>query len=227
MITTFESPANGYRVQVSDRAAFCWTLLFGGLYFLARGSIRHFFIGLILGACTFGISWLIYPFLAANILRAMYYERGYREISTEPSPSLLPALAVILLLAGGAGYWFHFIRPNQQSSAEPTAATADSTDSLPAQPRPTPHPAVSARAEAVRLYPSLAQKDSPLNRSFLALYERTRTQDPNVLLRADWPLVLAEEAASSLGVSSPTASFSTPRPQQWRPAGTSLDKKPR
>ena len=82
MTTFYEQPSNGYRVQVSDGACFLWTLLFGGLFFLVRGSVRHFFIGFILGACTFGISWLIYPFFASGILRTMYLERGYREVIT-------------------------------------------------------------------------------------------------------------------------------------------------
>lgn len=48
---------------------FLWCLLFGVFYFAYKGVWGHFWLGLFLGAVTFGISWLIYPFFAKGILR--------------------------------------------------------------------------------------------------------------------------------------------------------------
>ena len=81
-MATFENPANGYHVKVGTLGPFIWTLLFGALYFLVKGSFKHFLLGIILGMCTLGISWLIYPFFSPGIIRRMYLEKGYRQIDS-------------------------------------------------------------------------------------------------------------------------------------------------
>ena len=57
-----------------------------------------------------------------------------------------------------------------------------------------------ARAEAIRLYPELSKKDSPLNKAFIALHQQATQTDPKSLTKPDWPLTLAREAAASVGI---------------------------
>ncbi len=57
-----------------------------------------------------------------------------------------------------------------------------------------------ANAEAIRIYPALAQKDSPLNKAFVALYAQAKQSNPKLLATPDWPLTLARQAAASLVV---------------------------
>ena len=57
-------------------------------------------------------------------------------------------------------------------------------------------------AQAIRLYPALAEKDSPLNKAFLALYADAKAKTPEVFQLGDWPVRLAGAAASSLGIQS-------------------------
>jgi hypothetical protein len=74
----FKNPANGY--IESSSIPFLWCLLFGPLYFAAKGIWRHVFIGMLLGFCTFGISWLLYPFLARGIVHKAYAQRGWQLV---------------------------------------------------------------------------------------------------------------------------------------------------
>jgi hypothetical protein len=103
-------------------------------------------------------------------------------------------VAVVLVLRTG------FISPRA-----PTTAPEVSTDASPspAAPPAAPHPATTARAEAVRLYPALSQQDSPLNRTFLSLYDQTRQTDPKALADPSWPLTLAARAAAALSTPPP------------------------
>ena len=79
------------------------------------------------------------------------------------------------------------------------------------KPAPTPHPAKGATEAAIRLYPDLAKKDSTFNRTFVELYEQTKTANPESLTAVDWPLDVARRTAAMLGVlESPTAA--TPAP---------------
>lgn len=74
----FKNPANGH-VETAHSAGL-WTLLFGSLYFAVKGVWTHAFISFILALCTFGISWLIYPFYGTQIVRTSYLRRGWIEI---------------------------------------------------------------------------------------------------------------------------------------------------
>ena len=79
-MAAFENSANNHRVEVGTFGPFIWTLLFGALYFLVKGSFKHFLLGIIAAIITVGISWFIYPFFAPGIIRNMYLEKGYRQI---------------------------------------------------------------------------------------------------------------------------------------------------
>jgi len=74
---TFEK--SGYIENCKAPALF--TLLFGPLYFIFKGTVRHAIIALILGLLTNGITILIYPFFAKKILRGHYGRKGYTEVT--------------------------------------------------------------------------------------------------------------------------------------------------
>jgi glutaredoxin-like YruB-family protein len=110
----------------------------------------------------------------------------------KPLVSLI--LATGLLVAGWmnrdklGGLW---------AQAGPTLEQA--TSSLGLRGVPTPHPARTAQAQALAIYPGLARADSELNRKFVAFYKQAQVSDPALLAQSDWPLQLAERAVVSLG----------------------------
>ena len=200
MTTTFEHPQNGYRVRVNDGASFILTLLFGGFYFLARGSVRHFFLGLLLGLLTFGLSWLVYPFFAAGILRNMYFERGYNEVPTEDvSGSLAPVLALAVLAPLAVAVWYHFPRASTDELAakpvpsRPALARAPSLSASPDSQRV----AVSKR-EAVLRYPELGVPGSAFNAAFVTRHGLYQQELPEFFQDENWPMRLADEVARTV-----------------------------
>ena len=48
------------------------------------------------------------------------------------------------------------------------------------------------------MFPELARDGSPLNAKFLQLYEKAKAANSSVLQKADWPIVLARQAAAEL-----------------------------
>lgn len=72
----FKNPQNGY-IEELPALAWLWTLLFGAIYFAVRGVWTHAIVGLILAIFTYGISWLIYPFFAKNIIATHYLKTGW------------------------------------------------------------------------------------------------------------------------------------------------------
>ncbi|MGL4973360.1 MAG: HrgC protein [Culicoidibacterales bacterium] len=55
-------PQTGHMIQVKQ--GFSWTTLFFGLFVpLLRGDLKWAIIMLALGAITFGLSWLVMPFI--------------------------------------------------------------------------------------------------------------------------------------------------------------------
>jgi hypothetical protein len=69
-------PSNGYMEEISSPGL--WTLLFGGLYFAYKGVWSHAVLGLMLAIFTCGISWLVYPFFARDIVVRSYLRRGWQ-----------------------------------------------------------------------------------------------------------------------------------------------------
>ncbi len=92
MIITFTNPANGYSENYNTSTAPLWCLLFGFLYWLVRGNIFHAIIALVLAFCTFGASWLIYPFFANQINIKSYGKKGWIQNGATP-PIYTPAAA--------------------------------------------------------------------------------------------------------------------------------------
>lgn len=72
----FKNPMNGY-VERVPRDVWVYVLLFGGLYFLAKGVWTHAAASFAAAFLTFGISWLVYPFFAKKIMRSHYLRNGW------------------------------------------------------------------------------------------------------------------------------------------------------
>ena len=79
MAYVFQNPMNNYQEKVSS-SVFLWVLIFGSFYFMVKGIWAHAVISLICAVCTFGASWLIYPFFAKGIVRRNYLKKGWIEI---------------------------------------------------------------------------------------------------------------------------------------------------
>lgn len=95
----FRNKTNGYEETVST--PWLWTILFGGLYFIAKGLIAPLVIWLIL-AITFYASMgapatilliimnIIMATLSGSIIRAAYLRKGW-EIIEEDGTAIAPA----------------------------------------------------------------------------------------------------------------------------------------
>ncbi len=75
----FKNTSNNHIETVSG-LTWLWTLLFGIIYFAIKGVWRHVLVGFILSICTFGISWLIYPFFAKGIIKNQYLRNGWKAV---------------------------------------------------------------------------------------------------------------------------------------------------
>jgi hypothetical protein len=70
----------------------------------------------------------------------------------------------------------------------------------PPTPVPTPNPAPGAIEAAEEFYPALAQKGSAFNLMFIDLYHYTENTNPQELVSPNWPLELAGQIGSKLGI---------------------------
>lgn len=89
-VPTFQNPQNDHRESV-DSLAILWSLLFGWIYFAAKGLWAHIAIQVIivlsLGMLTGGPGaliavplWLVYACLAPSIIAGRYRTAGWREV---------------------------------------------------------------------------------------------------------------------------------------------------
>lgn len=89
-----------------------------------------------------------------------------------------------------------------------------------------------SQAEAVREFPELVQQGSNFNKRFVERFNSLKIARDSLLLRDDWPEVLAREIGVELDVAPllpPTSIASTsptPASTPWTPLGTMLDQKP-
>ncbi len=74
----FQNPNNDYTESV--QLPFLWCLMFGTLYFLVKGVWSHAIISLVLAVVTVGISWLLYPFFAKDIMIKSYLKKGWSKL---------------------------------------------------------------------------------------------------------------------------------------------------
>jgi len=118
------------------------------------------------------------------------------------------------------------------SKVAPPETTDESTRPAPSvavvTPAPSkPHSAEGAKEAAVKLYPDLGVKDSTFNKTFVDLYAEASQRNPDLLTRADWPLVLANRAAQILSVSPATptpVAVAAPPPPPPPPTPGALDR---
>lgn len=75
----FKNPSNGY-IEETPLYAWLWILLFGTLFFIVKGIWRHALISFLCALLTWGISCLVYPFFASNIMRKHYLRKGWIEV---------------------------------------------------------------------------------------------------------------------------------------------------
>lgn len=154
-------------------------------------------------------------------------------------------LLVLLICVAGALYkagklpYFQNNTPEEQT---PTASVSIETTPSPTpqvtQTLPPTHSVEQATAQAIRLYPALAQKDSPFNKAFVLLYTQSKEKNPQLIATSDWPIRLANQVAASLGVApqavpvaTPVAAIpastplaATPKPTPWQPMSTRMDQ---
>ena len=78
-VLRFRNPKNGSTEEVSHPGL--WTLLFGSFYFALRRVWPHALASFIAALLSFGLSWLVYPFFAHEIIRVHYLKSGWEELS--------------------------------------------------------------------------------------------------------------------------------------------------
>lgn len=74
----FRNPSNNYEDDVG--AAGLWCFLFGFVYFAVKGVWTHAVASLILAIMTGGISWLLYPFFAKQVVEKNYLRKGWIKV---------------------------------------------------------------------------------------------------------------------------------------------------
>ena len=84
-VLQFQNPENGFIEEVAN--APLWVLLFGGIYFAVKGVWTHAVAGILAAFCTCGLSWLIYPFFADQIMRTHYLRKGWLLCSDQKDPT--------------------------------------------------------------------------------------------------------------------------------------------
>ena len=73
-------------VKAGIKVGFSWTLFFFGVFVpLFRGDIKYFLIMLVAALVTFGLSWLVFPFIYNQLFVKDLIAAGYRpegEVAT-------------------------------------------------------------------------------------------------------------------------------------------------
>ncbi|MEA3209038.1 MAG: hypothetical protein QOE70_2095 [Chthoniobacter sp.] len=123
------------------------------------------------------------------------FQSGYREVGIPASKSSGAfAFVVLLLLAGGVAFWYFQISPMPESDSTPAQAIAANT-SIATTPTHRLTTIAEAQREAVRRYPQLGTAGSPLNKAFVAEFNRRKQANPDFFRTPDWPMRLADELA--------------------------------
>ena len=78
-VNTFRNPQNGHEERV--RLPRLWVLLFGALYFAARGMWRPAIWLFLLFIPTVGLAWVYCVIQAPSIVRADYLRRGWAPVT--------------------------------------------------------------------------------------------------------------------------------------------------
>ncbi len=75
----FQNPQNNHEEKVAGWTSWLWVFLFGPLYWLVKGVMKHALLHFILAFSI--IAWFIYPFFTYSILRKHYLRRGWIELA--------------------------------------------------------------------------------------------------------------------------------------------------
>ena len=81
----FKNPLNGYVETSTARFSWLWCFCFGAFYFLFKGNWKHVFLYILIGICTFCISWFVYPFYVRQINDAAYLRAGWVPVTADDS----------------------------------------------------------------------------------------------------------------------------------------------
>jgi hypothetical protein len=120
----------------------------------------------------------------------------------------LTYLALLILIAIGAGFFWATDRPKKSAQSMATPAntpapsklrrTTDSASTSTIAPARITTAAEGTR-EALRLYPELGVANSPLNREFVARYHSYQRLQPDFFQDPAWPVILVKECAAVIG----------------------------
>ncbi len=77
MLNKFKNPHNDYVETATTPLGILACFLFGPLYFLFKGNIKHFALSILLAICTVGMSFFIYPFFVYAINAKHYLRKGW------------------------------------------------------------------------------------------------------------------------------------------------------
>jgi hypothetical protein len=80
--TRFRNPANGYEEDATG--SWLWCFLFGPIYFALKGVWNHAVFSAGLAIVTCGLSWLMYPFFAREIVARNYLRKGWIAVTATP-----------------------------------------------------------------------------------------------------------------------------------------------
>jgi hypothetical protein len=73
-----------YDHRKSVKVGFSWTtLLFGGLVPLFRGNASWCIAMVVVAICTFGISWIVFPFFYNKVYLIDLLEKGYTLVDSK------------------------------------------------------------------------------------------------------------------------------------------------
>jgi len=78
----FQNPSTGAIQEVSSMA-WLWVFLFGFVYFAVKGVWWHVLGWILFAIVTLGLSLLIYPIFANDIMRKHYLSKGWVELPVE------------------------------------------------------------------------------------------------------------------------------------------------
>jgi hypothetical protein len=100
-------------------------------------------------------------------------ELGTNRSTKEESNEMGGAIVLVVLLALAAGSWYYYGQNHPVTAQE-------------------------AKKQAMERYPALSVRDSPLNREFVARYNRLQTTDKDYFKDPQWPLKLAAESQAAV-----------------------------
>lgn len=75
----FRHPQSKQSLCVATPVSWLWVLLFGPLWFVAKGVWTWAIVSLFVAVITAGISWFVFPFFTYKIIRSHYVHKGWEE----------------------------------------------------------------------------------------------------------------------------------------------------